>query len=245
MLPEVPNLCVYCGTRQATENEHVIGKVFYVQPPKYGITVPSCSRCNRGRGDGGARDLHLDEEYMRTVLCMAEGTQDHPVVDALLTGKVARSFRRRFGGLRANVAKTTGFTERRGKEGVFEPYSSPFLRPDFSRFQRVLRKITKGLYYRMTNKALPADYVVLANPAVRPHELARIMDKLHSDGALEFQPADEYEVFKFVSVLKKESRTEWLMQFYNWALFHTWTLPKDAVTPGDTGMPRMFTLEIF
>ena len=212
--------------------------------PKYAITVPSCSRCNRGRGDGGARDLHLDEEYMRTILCLAEGPQDHPVVNALLTGKVARSFRRRSGGLRGNVVKATGFTER-GKDGVFEAYSSPFIRPDFSRFQRVLRKITKGLYYRVTNKALPDDYVVLANPTVRPREVATLMESLRSDGALEFQPADEYEVFKFMSALKGDARTEWLMQFYKWAVFHTWTLPKSEVTPGDTGMPKIFAFEIY
>src|ERR1700746_1936040 len=117
---ECPNLCVYCGIRPATENEHIIGKVFYIHPPKNGITVPSCSRCNHGRGDGGPRDLHLDEEYRRTILCMAEGTQDHPVVDALLAGKIARSFRRRAKGLRRNVIKMMGFTERRGKAGLFE-----------------------------------------------------------------------------------------------------------------------------
>src|SRR6266849_6567270 len=202
----VPQLCVYCGIRLAIENEHVIGKVFYVRPPKHGITVPSCAACNRGRGDGGTRDLHLDEEYMRNVLCLAQGTQDHPVVDALLTGRVTRSFRRRSGKLRASVLKTIRFTERRGKDGLFEPYSSPFIRPDFSRFQRVLRKITRGLYYRVANKPLPGDYVVLANPAVRPHELPT-MTKLRATGSSEFQPADEYGVFKFMSAVEKDART--------------------------------------
>lgn len=140
--------------------------------------------------------------------------------------------------------KATGFTER-SKDGVFEAYSSPFIRPDFARFQRVLRKITKGLYYRMTNKALPDDYVVLANPTVRPCEVATLMERLRSDGALEFQPADEYEVFKFMSALKEDARTEWLMQFYTCAVFHTWTLPKNEVTPGDTGMPKIFAFEIY
>jgi hypothetical protein len=60
-------------TAHGIENEHVIGNVFYIQRPKKAITVPSCSACNRGRGDGGVCDLHLDEEYMRTILCMAEG----------------------------------------------------------------------------------------------------------------------------------------------------------------------------
>jgi hypothetical protein len=141
--------------------------------------------------------------------------------------------------------KTTGFTERRGKDDLFEPYSSPFIRPDFSRFQRVLRKITRGLYYWVANKPLPGDSVVLANPVARQDELPLITDKLRSNGSLEFQPADEYEVFKFMSDLKNDSRTEWLMQFYNWAVFHTWTLPKNEVTPGDTGMPTTFTFEVF
>lgn len=98
-------LCIYCGIRPAIENEHVIGNVFYIQRPKKAITVPSCSACNRGRGDGGVRDLHLDEEYMRTILCMAEGCENHPVVIALLEGNIARSFRRRHRGLRQRLVR--------------------------------------------------------------------------------------------------------------------------------------------
>jgi hypothetical protein len=233
-----PKMCIYCGIRPATENEHVIGKVFYRHPPKQGITVPSCPACNRGRGDGGARGLHLDEEYMRTILCLAEGSQDHPVVDALLTDKIGRGLRRRrFGGLRASILRTVGFTERKGEGGLYEPYSRPISRPDFSRFQRVLRKITKGLYYRIATKPLPDEYVVLANPVVTPRELPMMEENLRSNGSLEFQPADEYGVFKYMSAMKEDARTEWLMQFYNFAVCHTWTLPKNEVVPGDTGMP--------
>jgi hypothetical protein len=159
-------LCVYCGIRPATDNEHVVAKVFYFKSSKEGITVPSCAHCNRGPGDRGTRDLHLDEEYMRTCLCVAEGAKDHPVVDALLTANIARSFRRRPGGLRRYLLKGTRLTERKGTDGIFQPYSSPFFRPDFSRFQRVLRKITKGLYYRVANTPLPTDYTVLVNPTI-------------------------------------------------------------------------------
>jgi hypothetical protein len=148
-------------------------------------------------------------------------------------------------GLRRNVIKMMGFTERRGKDGLFEAYSSPFIRPDFSRFQRALRKITKGFYYQVASKPLPGDHIVLANPAVRPGEVPMMMDKLRSSGSLEFQPADEHGVFKFMSALNEDSRTEWLMQFYNWAVFHTWSLPKNEVIAGETGMPTMLTFEIF
>jgi hypothetical protein len=70
------------------------------------------------RGDGGPRDLHLDEEYMRNVLCIAEGTQDHPVARALYERKVVRSFRRSLG-LAASVVKTTRFTELKTEGGSF------------------------------------------------------------------------------------------------------------------------------
>jgi predicted RNA methylase len=145
------------------------------------------------------------------------------------------------------LLRSIAYTERRGKEDIFEPYTSPFIRPDFSRFQRVLRKITKVLYYRIANSRLPDEYVVLVNPVVRPDELPRMVDRLRSDEFSELQPADEYEVFKFMPVMKGESRTEWLMQFYNWAVFHTWTLPTCDVMPGDTGMPPIskFRLELF
>jgi len=238
-------LCIYCGIRPAIENEHVIGNVFYIQRPKKAITVPSCSACNRGRGDGGMRDLHLDEEYMRTILCMAEGCENHPVVIALLEGNIARSFRRRHRGLRQRVLRSIRQTERLSASGVFQPYSSPFVRPDFSRFQRVLRKITKGLYYHVLEKALPSDYQVLVNPAIKPREVPILIEKLQAKGdPSEFQAADEYDVFKFMFRIVSDSRTEWLMRFYDWAVFHSWTLPRNETAPGDTGMPMIHTSEI-
>jgi hypothetical protein len=238
-------LCIYCGIRPAVENEHVIGKVFYIQRPKKAITVPSCSACNRGRGDGGTQDLHLDEEYMRTILCMTEGCSNHPVAVALLETNIARSFRRRNRGLRQRLLKSIQRTERWSTGGVFQPYSSPFIRPDFSRFQRVLRKITKGLFYHVLDKPLPTDYQVLVNPFIKPHEVPVLVEKLRAKGdPSEYQTADEYDVFKFMVRTGNDSRTEWLLRFYDWAVFHSWTLPRNETAPGDTGMPIIRTLEI-
>jgi hypothetical protein len=239
-------LCIYCGIRPAIENEHVIGNVFYIQRPEKAITVPSCSPCNSGRGDGGMRNLPLDEEYMRTLLCMAEGCENHPVVVALMEGKIARKFRRRNrDGLRQRLLRNIQHTERMNTSGVFQPYSSPFIRPEFPRFQRVLRKITKGLYYHFLEVSLPSDYQVLVNPTIKPHDLPILIEKLEAKGKTsQFQVADEYEVFKFIFRVGTDSRTEWLMCFYNWAVFHSWTLPKNEIAHGETGMPMIHTSEI-
>jgi hypothetical protein len=241
-----PVMCVYCGVRPATENEHVIGNVFYVSFPKFGVTVPSCSDCNRKRGDGGPRDLHLDEEYMRNALCLAEGTQDHPIAATLYQEKVVRSFRRSIG-LAASVLNASGFTELKTEEGLFEPYTSPCFYPEVPRLQRVLRKITRGLYYWAREKRLPDDYSVLVNPMVRPRELPMLTERLDTIGAFGPVTLDEYGVFEFMVAMEKgkTARTHWLMRFYGWAVFHTWTLPTVEVSAGDTGMPSTQFVEIF
>jgi hypothetical protein len=182
---------------------------------------------------------------MRTILCMTEGCSNHPVVISLLEGNIARSFRRRHRGLHKSLSRSIRQTERLSTGGVFQPYASPFIRPDFSRFQRVLRKITKGLCYHVLEKPLPSDYQILVNPTIKPREVPVVIEKLHANGdPSEFQTADEHDVFKFMVRTGKDSRTEWLMRFYDWAVFHSWTLPRNETTSGDTGMPIMYTLEI-
>jgi hypothetical protein len=119
---------------------------------------------------------------MRNALCITEGTQDHPVAAELGRGKVVRSFRRSLG-LAANVLRASAFTEFKSEKGLFEPYTSPFFFVDFQRVQRVLRKITKGLYCWCSEKRLPDNYVVLANPMVRPDEVPALMDKLDAIGS--------------------------------------------------------------
>ena len=121
-----------------------------------------------------------------------------------------------------------------------------FFYPDWPRIQRVLRKITRGLFYYANERQLPDDYTILANPYVRPNELPLIMDRLDAIGAFGPVTLDEYGVFKFMLAAEKgrTARTHWLIQFYDWAWFSTWTLPNSEVAPGDTGLPSTTLLEI-
>jgi hypothetical protein len=140
----------------------------------------------------------------------------------------------------------TGWTEFKTEEGLYEPYSSPFFYPDSARLQRVLCKITRGLFYWTAERRLPDDYVVLANPAVRPDEVPTIMDEMDAIGSFGPKPLDEYGVFKFMLSMEKgrTARSRWLMQFYDWAHFYTWTLPSAEVPRGHTGLPSFRMLEI-
>ncbi len=40
----------------------------------------------------------------------------------------------------------------------------------------------------------------------------------------------------------ERARCDWLMKFYDWAVFHTWSLPQGEVRPGDTGLPATSNL---
>jgi len=141
----------------------------------------------------------------------------------------------------------TQLTPFKSEGGIFEPYSSPYFFPDWARIQRVLWKITKGLYFWSTDTRLPDEYAILVNPAVRPEELPGLIDQLKNIGEFGPRPLDEYDVFRFMVAAEKgeTARSHWLMTFYDWAVFYTWTLPQEEVTPGDTGLPSTTDLEIF
>jgi hypothetical protein len=82
--------CVYCGSTEAIERDHVPPKCFFPEPrPSELITVPSCTRCNRGFGK--------DDERVRNILTSLSTTEIHPAVVSQLAAKRDRSFNRREG----------------------------------------------------------------------------------------------------------------------------------------------------
>jgi len=98
--------CVYCHLRQATTREHVIARGFFDAQPDHNVTVPTCVECNSGTRDGVDRPMSVDEEYVRTVLCLHAGAYGHEAADALVWDKIQRSFKRRPGALAKSIAET-------------------------------------------------------------------------------------------------------------------------------------------
>jgi hypothetical protein len=147
--------CAYCLTRDASTREHVIARGFFAKQPLDNLTVPTCEPCNSGSGDGIDRPLSQDEEYVRTVLAWHAGSWGHSAADELVRGKIARSFARRPDGLPQMLARSMrplGID----KPGVWFPGRST-MEVDGARIGRVLRKITKGLFYVHNEFPLPED----------------------------------------------------------------------------------------
>jgi len=69
--------------------DHVVAESFFItgagdKLPEVMLTVPSCHPCDSGRGDGGPRDFHLDENYVRNAIVSRLGMEGHPVAKKLI-----------------------------------------------------------------------------------------------------------------------------------------------------------------
>src|SRR5712691_11145072 len=82
--------CAYCGKPEADPSgDHVVPSSLWGgkgHRPKFPAKVPACEACHH------EYDQHA--EYFRNMLAMMMGQNVHPIMDRLLSGKIARSLER-------------------------------------------------------------------------------------------------------------------------------------------------------
>jgi hypothetical protein len=206
--------CVYCLERAATTREHIIARGFFHKQPPHHLTVPTCAQCNSGTGDGIDRPMAMDEEYVRTVFCLHAGSQRHSVADAIVWDKIARSFERRPGGLVKSLVESLSPAAFQ-HNGIIIPNQST-MGVDGARVGRVLRKITKGLYYHHNDVPLPLNCEVFASFPLPPEEFYQWMAVFRlcsSTGPYKF-PGGEFG-YMGMRDPSNHSTSLWLMTFYD------------------------------
>jgi hypothetical protein len=205
--------CAYCLTRDVTTREHVVARAFFPTQPPDNLTIPACEPCNSGTGDGFDRPMSQDEEYVRTVLAYHAGSWGHAAADELVRGKIIRSFTRRPDGLPKMLERNLrplGIE----KPGIWFPDRST-MEVDGLRVSRVLRKITKGLFYIHNEFPLPADCDVYVEPKISPPEFYETLEVFKLCGHM--PPSMRGDgVFWHVGIRDPANRatTIWLMVFY-------------------------------
>lgn len=81
-------VCVYCGSKPATTQYHVLSRGFYVPPyPANLFTVPACHECNQAKS--------RNEDILRDFLTIDLPSASAPEAKALFQTTVARSIARR------------------------------------------------------------------------------------------------------------------------------------------------------
>jgi hypothetical protein len=146
-----PEICIYCAKNPGVTDDHVPPKSFFPQPrPSNLITVPACNKWNSGAGKD-------DDYFLATFMFSEAGITD--AGKTLWRQRVHRMFSKNLGLRRKNAS---GLSHRRvaTPSGIYLGRRMA-LQFDERRFDRVVQKIVRGLYYFEYGETLPADAEVM------------------------------------------------------------------------------------
>jgi len=207
-------ICVYCGERLKETDDHVPPKSFYPQPrPSDLITVPSCLRCNQDPGK--------DEEFfLATFMFSYAGISD--AGKRLWAEKLHRMYEKNLG-LKKKIVEHLQHAEIVTPAGLFLGRSMA-IKTDELRFERVVNKIIRGLYYFEYKEPLPAatKVMTLFLSEKKRFEAAKNFAAELKPGSKKWKGIFEY---KFNRVATSLSESMWLLLFWDFATF--WTISFD------------------
>jgi hypothetical protein len=115
------------------------------------IKVPSCQICNNGASK--------DDEYFKIVHNVAEGADDNPMVQRIRPSVNRALTRPQAKGLFKSIAGTLRLEPQFTPSGLFAGHK-PTFEIDVKRLHNVIRRVTRGLYFRERNQILPNEAVV-------------------------------------------------------------------------------------
>lgn len=225
-----PTRCVYCGTRDATTQDHVPPKALFPKPrPDNMVTVPSCAQCN-----GGASD---DDEYFRFMLATRADVFDNPSVKAVLP-KIHRSLHKPAkGGFVTSILDATRELSLVSPQGLSLGKQMAF-EVDLARLDRVVERTTLGLFYKSAGRRLHSCYSVRSfsesglrdlDRETKANLQQRIIPALTSTSPTLIGD----RVFKYWSYSTEDPDTTlWLLQFYEKVSFLAMTVQSGSTPSG-------------
>lgn len=142
--------CIYCGSKEQLTRDHIPPKTLFLTPlPSDLITVPCCEKCNSS--------FSKDDEYFRNMLVSCEPVCSDSNAQAI-NQKFLRSIRRpKAIGLKQSVLKNLHIVEIKTPAGLYIG-KAPAIRVDRKRFNRMLDRIARGLFYKISGYTVPNAY---------------------------------------------------------------------------------------
>lgn len=212
--------CIYCGSTENPTKDHIPPKNLFAKPrPNNLITVPSCKSCNEG--------FHLDDDYFYMLIQTGAKTSEHP--EALKTkGKFIRSIHRKeSAGFRQLILEKSSIHEISTESGIYLG-NAPILDVDWSRVERVVGRIVKGLFYKEKSFVLPSDCMSEAKTiSTKTKEDMEIVQHILQPLATEKETIIGNKVFSYRFIFHEEIdyQTSWLLVFYENFFFLGSTFP--------------------
>jgi hypothetical protein len=208
MQPPKSETCVICGIRPAETVDHVPPKCFFKGVTNAQLrTVPSCWACNNGASS--------DDEDMRFYISAQIGKQN-PASKVLWDDGAHKTIKRKIK-LRSSFLANVRDVEVLEQDGSIKNRLA-FLVP-ISTYQRVLERITRGLYFFHTGRILPVNVAVFATmladtPDMETEDIRRL--KIESVGAGAC-------IYRYEIVPDDADRSLWIYGFHeaHWAMVTT------------------------
>ncbi|GAK61226.1 hypothetical protein U27_01125 [Candidatus Vecturithrix granuli] len=215
-MKNIQETCIYCGKNPKETDDHVPPKSFYPKPrPSDLITVPSCLRCNQSAGK--------DEEFFLATFMFSHAGISK-AGQRLWSEKVHRMFQKNVG-LKRKIAEGLKYANLVTPAGIFIGRRL-LVSTDETRFDNVVNKIVKGLYYFEYNEPLPleAEITTLFLTTQENFELVGSYVNQLVQGSKGWKGIFEY---KHNRAMDRKVGSMWLLLFYNFAAFWTVTIEKE------------------
>ena len=214
------SLCIYCG-EPATTRDHVPPKCLVPEENRENlITVPACKKCNQS--------FSTDDEYFRNVVPLIRHVAENPEAQKLhsairrsLERPQARGFQN---AMQKNVKKVPLLTP----SGIYYGEGKA-MRGNFTRINRVVERVTRGLFYHHYKKPLPQDHIVHSFSWETMNQTPEgINTTLASAKWLQGSPMHEagsVVQYKFTSFINIPDCTYWGFTFFKTKYFQVFTFP--------------------
>jgi hypothetical protein len=209
--------CGLCGTVAEVTREHFVPQCLWSGPlPNRIETVPACDGCN-------ARS-NLDDEYFRNTLVLMFD-QDHPEKQKLFAGPVLRTFKQHPAWEKHALSKMTLQPEF-SSSGLWLG-NRPVMPLDADRFNQSLRKIVKGLFFKIRKQPFLARGTIGVIGQLTP-ETKPMIDLIE---ASLLSPTFSFgdDVFEWRFCQTRDGITMWKLAFYRSVVFYALGL-EDAET---------------
>lgn len=215
MQPPKSSICVICGIRPATTDEHVPPRGFFKGITGQFRTVPACSICNNGSSE--------DDEALRNYISVQIGKQTTGA--KVLWEKGAHKSFIHSTKLRSALMRTLQEVKVVNENG--EITNRLAFEIDVSLYQRVFERVTRGLYFWHTSTIFPIDAPIKINllsttPKLDSLELGMLEAHSIADDAFEY---------RFAVDPKEPRNSIWLFSIHksHWVQSSTGLLVDDAL----------------
>jgi len=207
--------CAYCG-KPATTLDHVPPQGLFAKPRIGLIKVPACQKCNNGTS--------LDDEFLKRLSLNsgAERSRDAIQTSESLLRSIARPEAQR---MKQGLFETIKPVNVWSTSGLLWLGKSYKMTLDGERMSRIVRKVIRGLYFHVTGKRLPPQYVVETHVVGRevPTESIRENERQILDVS-ETIIGDQAFSFRYVLAPQDEFLSVWRLEFYGVSRYMGYTI---------------------